>query len=420
MPGQTRIFKRAKKRTLTPKKWFVWLVKPNILSFLRRRYNITVIHNEEVKDLEPPFIMVGNHVNFWDPFFLHMDISPTIQYIASDNVFRTKVLGTVMRLLGSIPTSKFRSDLATIAQVLRIVKRRGVVGVFPEGRRTWDGQTLWHVPTVSKLIHKLKLPVIGVIIKGGYLSSPRWARHIRRGKIELEYKLVFTPEELASISAEECHALLEERIYHDDMEWQRERMIPFAGKSLAEYIESTLFACPKCKDLASIHSSGDTGECKTCGYSFRHNQYGFLEAINGPLVFNTVHDWNEWQVEYLKEYLYSQNDPEKVLLEDGPAILLRGYRTRPLKRINTGRAYLTLQGVEFHTTIGKRFFFPIEEIMGENVQMGEKFEFYHQTTLFRLDFINPRVSSYKWYQAVFLLHQKLQENRQELDNQVNA
>jgi len=420
MPRESRVVKKRKKKTITPKKWFVWLVKPNILAFLRKRYNISVVNGEVVDQLQPPFLMVGNHVNFWDPFFLHMSIQPTIQYITSDNIFRTKVLGTVMRLLGSIPTSKFKTDIATVAQVLRITKRRGVVGVFPEGRRTWDGRMLNHVPTVSKLIHRLKLPVVGVIIKGGYLAKPRWARYMRKGAVELEYKLVFTSEELASISSDECRQLLEERIYQDDMEWQKERMIPFRGKDLAEYIESTIFACPKCKNLASLHSKGDTATCQNCGYSFRHNEFGFFEPVNGPLVFNSITDWNSWQLEYLQEFLSDQHDREKILLEEGPAVLLRGYRTRPLKKINTGHAYLSLKGIEFHTTIGKKFFFPIEEIVGENVQVGEKFEFYHKNSLYRLNFINPRASSYLWYQAVFFLHQILRGGSGELDNQVNA
>jgi len=420
MSGESPKAKRNRKKTITPKNWFVWLVKPNILKFLRKRYNISIVNSDAVKEIKPPFIMVGNHVNFWDPFFLHMDIEPTIQYITSDNIFRTKVLGTIMRLLGSIPTSKFRTDIATVAQVLRIIKRRGVVGVFPEGRRTWDGRMLDHVPTVSKLIHRLKLPVIGVIIKGGYLAKPRWARHFRHGGVELEYKLVFTPEELASISPEECKKLLEERIFQDDMAWQKEKMIPFRGKALAEYIETTLFACPKCKSLASIHSKGDIGTCTECGYSFRHNEYGFLEPVNGPLVYNDVTGWNTWQQEYLGEFLYSQQDREKILFEDGPAVLMLGYRTRPLKKINTGRVYFSLQGIEFHTTIGKKFFFPIEEIVGENVQVGEKFEFYHNASLYRLNFLNPRVSAYMWYLGVFLLHQKMQKETLEVDNQVNA
>jgi 1-acyl-sn-glycerol-3-phosphate acyltransferase len=177
---------RERKKILKPQKWFVWLIKPRLFAFLRKRYNVTLIENDEVRAIRPPFILVGNHVSFWDPFFLHMDIGPTVQYITSDNIFRTLFLGAAMRLLGSIPTSKFKSDIGTVAQVLRVIKNNGVIGVFPEGRRTWDGSKLEHVPTVTKLIHRLRLPVVGVIIKGGVsfksaLGPPYPTRQNRTG-----------------------------------------------------------------------------------------------------------------------------------------------------------------------------------------------------------------------------------------------
>lgn len=411
---------RERKRTLKPQRWFVWLVKPRIFAFLKKRYNITVVESDEVRAIKPPFIMVGNHVSFWDPFFLHMDIGPTVQYITSDNIFRTPILGTVMRLLGSIPTSKFKSDIGTIAQVLRVIKNNGVIGVFPEGRRTWDGSKLAHVQTVTKLIHRLRLPVVGVIIKGGYLSNPRWGRHIRHGKVELEYRLVFGPGELKKLSQEEAHQLMDKRLAHDEMRWQQDKMIPYTGKAPAEYIEKALFTCPKCKRIKTIHSKDDIGTCTSCGYSFRYNQYGFLDPISGPLMFNTVSDWNRWQLEYHEKMLRNLRDPEKIIVEEGHAILLQGYRTRPLRKINTGHAMISPEGITFQTTIGKKIFFPLKEITGENVQNGEKLEFYQGNSLFRLDFINVRESAFLWYQTIFLLHKIMREKEQQTAGRINA
>jgi 1-acyl-sn-glycerol-3-phosphate acyltransferase len=359
-------------------------------------------------------------VSFWDPFFLHLNILPTVQYIASDNVFRTPVLGTVMRLLGSIPTSKFKSDIGTIAQVLRVIKNNGVVGVFPEGRRTWDGNKLDHVPTVTKLIHRLRLPVVGVLIRGGYLSNPRWGRHIRHGKVEIEYRMIFSQDELKHLSQEEAHRLMTERLAHDEIQWQRRRMIPFIGKSPAEYIERVLFTCPKCKNLKSIRSRGDIATCTVCGYSFRYNQYGFLEPVSGPLIFNTVSEWNHWQLEHHEEMLRGLKDPQAVIIEENRSILLQGYRTRPLRKINTGRATISLEGITFTTTIGKKIFFPLKEINGENVQNGEKLEFYRGNTLYRLNFVNVRESAFMWYQTIYLLHKIMREKEQEVNSRVNA
>ena len=47
----------------------------------------------------------------------------------------------------------------------------------------------------------------------------------------------------------------------------------------------------------------------------------------------------------------------------------------PLKRLNTGRAYFSPSGIEFRTTVGKRMFFALDDIYGEDVQDKEKLEF---------------------------------------------
>lgn len=410
--------KKNAKRTIRPNPLFVKFIRPIILFILKHRYNLEIEDKVGLKDIKPPYIVVGNHVNYWDPFFLGSFLHQDIQFIASDSVFRTRLFQIIMKLLGSIPTSKFITDTTTVAQIIRIVKRGGVIGVFPEGNSTWDGRSLRHVPTVSRLIHKLKLPVVGVVIRGGYLSKPRWARGLRRGKVFLEYKTVFTSEELREIDGDACRRILEERLEHNELEWNRTQRIPFVGKHQAEYIERVLFVCPHCKAIASFYSQGDTAECRECGYSFRYDEYGLLQPVEAPLVYTSITEWNDWQIKFFIDYLSRDMNTSIPLFEEGPAILWRGYRSEPLKRLNTGRVYFYPYGIEFHTTVGKTKFFPIEEMFGENVQNKEKLEFYHKNSLYRLDFINLRASAYMWYQAISLLHQKAQ-NR-EIDGRAHV
>ncbi len=400
--------KAVKHKTIAPNPFFTKFIRPIIHTILKYRYNMEIVDNVGIKDLKTPYIVVGNHVNFWDPFFIAIFLPHDVQFIASDSVFRTKLFYILMKLFGSIPTSKFMTDTKTVAQIIRIIKRGGVIGVFPEGRRTWDGRSLRHVHTVSRLVHKLKLPVVGVVIKGGYLSKPRWGRGLRKGKVYMEYKMVFTPEELKGIDAPACKQLMEERLEHDEEEWNRKNRIAYIGKRPAEYIERAIFVCPKCNSIASFYSHGDTAECQECGYSFRYDEYGDLHPVHGPLVYSSISDWNEWQIKYFVDFLSKDMNVKKPLFEEGPAILWRGYRAEPLKRLNTGRSYFYPSGIEFHTTVGRTKFFPIEEIYGENVQDKEKLEFYHQNSLYRLDFLNIRASAYMWYQAISLLHQKAQ------------
>ena len=190
---------KATNKTITPNPIWIRFIRPIIHAILKRRYNMEIIDNVGMDSLKPPYLVIGNHVNYWDPFFIGIYLPHDVQFIASDSVFRTKLFHILMNLFGSMPTSKFMTDTRTVAQIIRIIKREGVIGVFPEGRRTWDGRSLRHVHTVARLIHKLKLPVVGVVNKGGYLSKRRWGRGLRRGKVHREYRLGFTSEDLKQI-----------------------------------------------------------------------------------------------------------------------------------------------------------------------------------------------------------------------------
>ncbi len=408
------IFRRKpspRHKTITPSPFFVRVVKPALSRILPRMYNIKVVESVNLKSIHPPYILMGNHVNFWDPFFLGIHIDQTPQFVTSDNVFRTRFFGLAMKLLGSIPKSKFMSDAATVAQIVRIIRRGGVIGIFPEGRRTWDGRGLDHVPQVSKLVHRLGLPVIGVKIKGGHLAKPRWSRYRLRGRVELEYFQLFSAEELASLDWAATRRLMEERLFHDDIAWARDNDVRFLGKAPAEYIEKALYLCPSCEGVATFHSSGDTAECGTCGYAFRYNFYGMLEPVSGPLRFSELAEWNSWQSRRLVEKITEETAAGQVFMEEGPSTLLVGYRAQRLKKLHTGRAQLTPDTLFFRTTLGEGMAFPITELEAVNVQNREKLEFYHKGKLYRLNFVNPRVSALLWHRALTGVQQwKLERN----------
>jgi len=388
-------------KTLTPSPLFVKVIKPFLAWLLPKLYKIRVIKDDpELKGIRAPYLIVGNHVNFWDPFFLGIHIEDTPQFVTSDNIFRSPLFGLFMRLFGSIPKSKFMSDAATVAQIVRIIRRGGVIGTFPEGRRTWDGRSLDHVPQVSKLVHRLGLPVIGVRIKGGYLAKPRWARKRTKGVVELEYFRLFSSEELAGLDWEKTRRLMEERLYHDDIAWAKKTGIRFKGKSKAEYIEKALYLCPSCEGIASLRSDGDSASCISCGYGFRYSESGELEPLSTPLVYTECADWNLFQSRRLVEKIMEIEKPGQIFMEEGPATLLVGYRSRRLKKLHTGKAQFTRSSLIFSTTVGKEKEFPISELEAVNVQDKEKLEFYHQGKLYRLNFLNPRASSLLWHRAI--------------------
>lgn len=86
-----------------------------------------------------PFILVSNHLNNIDPPVLGAAITGRrVRFMAKIELFKLP-FGLVPRLYGAFPVRRFESDLGAMLTAERILKRGGVLGMFPEGTRSRTG-----------------------------------------------------------------------------------------------------------------------------------------------------------------------------------------------------------------------------------------------------------------------------------------
>lgn len=71
-------------------------------------------------------------------------------------------------------------------------------------------------------------------------------------------------------------------------------------------MEYLLFTCPHCRFLDILFSTNNQLSCGQCQYSVIYNEYGFLEELLGELRFDNLRDWNQWQNQFLKEFIAAQ------------------------------------------------------------------------------------------------------------------
>jgi 1-acyl-sn-glycerol-3-phosphate acyltransferase len=393
----------AKKRRKTSKR-FLSLLKHTLGFYLQHKFNLN-LENSEIVGLKPPYVLLANHTNFWDPFLLSYFIPEPVYYVASDEYFRNPILKFLLRLVGAIPKSKFVSDSSAVMDILRVKRSGGVIGIFPEGYRNWDGRTSEVIFTTAKLIRSLRIPVITAVLQGAHLSFPRWARKSRRGRITVRFELTLTPKQIASMNADEIYRTVCDGLAYDDLDFEKKSRVRFEGKALAEDLELYLFTCPSCRALCSLVSEGDELTCNSCGFTVRYGSDGFLSAVRGESGFRTPGEWNSWQEAYLREILRSREIPGTgdPVFEDRNVTLKRGRRLIPLKKINFGRIRLFKDRIEFMSLRRQKTDFYIDRIVGINVQHNNQFEFYHDNLLYRFSFRSGKISAYKWVTAIRLI-----------------
>ena len=392
------------KRSVRYFNWFNKLLKMTFFGmYLKGAFNLKAENREVFRKVKPPFLILPNHPSVYDPFMLSGYVPQPVYFVTADGNLRSRVMKFLLSLVGAIPKSKAISDIETIKDIIYIKNKGGVIGIFPEGQSTWDGHTLPLLYSTAKLVKFLKIPVVTVVLKGAYLSLPRWAWNRRRGKLVISYELGLTPEKIKALSVDEIHKELTRLLEYDEYEYQKTHMIEYKSNRRAEHLELALFFCPSCGHIGTTRSRRNRFFCTQCGYRVRLNPYGFFEPKRGQeLIFQTIREWSLWQEGAVERFVAEkkQEGSDSPLFEDNLVTMLKGYRSRPLKDFHTGKLSLYIDRIELLTLRNEVVSFPLSEVEGISVLKQHKLEFYFHNALYRVNFPMKKISGFKWYSLV--------------------
>jgi 1-acyl-sn-glycerol-3-phosphate acyltransferase len=381
------------------------LIKLFYGTWLRLVYRVRSQGEDLFATLRPPYVIVGNHVTTRDPFIVGTFCPEPVYWVTSDGNLRTRFMRFFLHLVGSIPKAKSIPDLTTVSWMVDVVrKRKGVVGIFPEGQQSWDGHTLPLAPATGKLVKLLKVPVVLARLEGAYFALPRWTWVRRRGRVDLAWSLLLSADEVASLSPEEIFARLEAGLDCDAYDHQESARVAFIGGRRAEHLELALFMCPECEAAGGLRSLGKRLHCSSCGSAFILDRFGYLRTAGKDRTrFSTIREWNLWQTKAFADAAEeAQSHEEEAFIVDSGAVIFRGRRMNPLRRIRAGNLALYPGRLELTSLAGERIAFPTAELDGIGVLKRNFLEFYRGKELYQVRFARRSVSARKWADALQL------------------
>ncbi len=307
----------------------LWLVK--LLVWLRHKD----FHAQPAPPLEGPYLVLPNHANAYDQFFVGCSFKKRHMYfVVSEHAFRQKAVSFLMNLFfGPISRTKGGADASAVRSILRVLRRGVSVCLFPEGNRSWDGRTARLHPATGKLIKLAKVPVMTYRIAGGYQADPRWAHTLRKGPIRAGVVKVYMPEELAKLTPEEITEKIEADLFLDP----EANTLPYRGKRLAEGLEEALFLCPKCGKLGTLRGQGADFTC-ACGLRAGYTETGLF---TGEAPFASIPAWDDWQAGRVKALAEAPD----LLVEDGDAELRELGEGHAVTVLAKGRLRLDREGL---------------------------------------------------------------------------
>ncbi len=156
---------------------------------------------------EGPVILACNHVSFVDPLIVGGMIRRPVRFVMYYRIYNIPLLKFIFRTGKAIPIASRKEDpeiLAAAFERMHEVLRDGeVLGIFPEGGITRDGEIQEFKPGIDKLITEQPVPVVPMALCNlwGSMFSRRDPLHKRRpyklwAKIELRIGEPIPPEEV--------------------------------------------------------------------------------------------------------------------------------------------------------------------------------------------------------------------------------
>ncbi len=343
----------------------------------RAKYNVKIERFKE-KD-KKQYLILYNHQTAFDQFFVEMVFKRSVYYVASEDLFSNGFVSKLLKYaVAPIPIKKQTTDMRSVMDCVRVAKEGGTIAIAPEGNRTYSGQTEYFKEAIVKLARLVNLPLAFMRIEGGYGVQPRWSDVTRKGKMRAYVSKVVYPEEYKKLSETEMYNLIKQELYVNESCDCGE----FIHKKSAEYIERTLYVCPKC-GLSEFKSKGDRFSCLKCGMEVTYSPNKQLISADKEFKFNFIGEWYDYQCEFVNNLDLLNMTDKPLFIDTANVFDVKLYHSK--KRIYKN-ARLSLYGDKITVTNNGKveLILEFDVISGASVLGKNKLNVYYKDNVYQI------------------------------------
>ncbi len=115
-------------------------------------------------------VLVANHVSFVDAVIIMGAAPRPVRFVMDHRIFRIPILSYIFRHCGAIPIAAAKEDPALMekafAQVSTALAAGELIGIFPEGNITRDGELQTFRPGITRILAANPVPVVPLALSG--------------------------------------------------------------------------------------------------------------------------------------------------------------------------------------------------------------------------------------------------------------
>ena len=147
-----------------------------ILNIFIRLFWSVKVKGVDIADYKTSFILAANHVSYLDPVILAIAVPRPINFIAKKEVFDIPILSYIFKKIGAISVDRKSINPGAIKKSITLLNEGNILGIFPEGTRSLDGELLELKIGIIKIALQTNVPIIPVGLSGTYEIYPPHAK----------------------------------------------------------------------------------------------------------------------------------------------------------------------------------------------------------------------------------------------------
>ncbi len=197
------MFKTANKRNSVPGRKFLWWILQQIAQVIFILYFRFRSTGKEKIDSTKGGLLLLNHQSFLDPLLAGVSLSRPVCYLARNSLFKIPILGWFLKNVYVIPIDRTAASSESMKKAISKIKEGHLVGIFPEGTRSSDGNLQRIKPGFIAIAKRSNVPVYPVAVSGSINAMPRNSLFIWPKKVMVVYGDPFTVEEVEHLCKKE-------------------------------------------------------------------------------------------------------------------------------------------------------------------------------------------------------------------------
>ena len=173
-----------------------WISHFGVWVFLKVKYRMKVTGGEHIPRTGG-VVFAANHCSYLDPpVMCAVCASRIVRFMARDTLFSSAFARWYFNGVRVIALDRTRGDLGALKRAIATLKEGQVIGLFPEGTRSLDGQMHEAKGGIGFLVAKGDVPVVPLHITGTFQAFPKGSSKFRPSRITARIGKPISPEEI--------------------------------------------------------------------------------------------------------------------------------------------------------------------------------------------------------------------------------